>query len=113
MMIEYQRQKLDELITWLYKFQDTHRYDMEDAIKLVEEIRDCPNLTAFIPEDSADSALMDAYFQGKRLELYQSVVADGTPFVCPGDDVYTCTGMTLGRFVELLGVRMKQRDGDK
>lgn len=106
MMTEYQRQKLDELVSWLWNFQDTHRHhDMEDAIKLVEEIRDYPMLTAQIEETRVDSAIMNAYFE-KSLELFQSEDL-GIPWVCPIDDRYAALGMPLDRFVELLGMRKK------
>lgn len=60
---------------------------------------------------SAESAIMDTYFQGKRLELFQSI--DGIPFVCPGDDVYECTGIALDRFVELLSMRQAREEEEK
>ena len=105
MMTEYQKQKLNELASWLWNFQDTHRHDMEEAIKLVEEIRDYPILTPQVEETSADSAIMDAYFQiNNSLEIFRSI--DGAPIVCLRDD--SCIGMTLYRFIELLVLRNKQ-----
>lgn len=110
-MTEYQKLALNELIDVLSFDDFSEKSDLERCLSLAKTIRDFICDPESVEEDKSESNIMDAYFQGKRLELFQSI--DGIPFVCPGDDVYACAGMTLDRFVELLGMRQAREEEGK
>lgn len=110
MMTEYQKMKFDELVDLLKEaIEISDEGELTHNSKRLKEIL-CvaENIRGNKAGNNDESAIMNAYFQGKRLELFQSI--DGIPFVCPGDDVYECTGIALDRFVELLGMR-QAREG--
>lgn len=118
MMTEYQRQKLDELIGWLTHYHCSNCDDLNEAINLAEQIRDCseprePRETPRV-ENIAEAFVMDMYSSHAQMEIIRSPDFKN-PFVfskSSGGSNFS-QGITLNRFVELLGMRQAREEMPK
>lgn len=122
MMTEYQKMKFDELVDLLEEaieaYNDSEYYNrtlqnsLNDAIELAEEIRDRPHAMSHNGEETiAESFVMDMYSAYAGLEIIHSKDFKN-PFVfskSSGGSNFS-QGITLNRFVELLGMR-QAREG--